>query len=308
MKLTKQIAAIIVLILSVSVGRSQRPRIATPVWTPPPSRTAKTPFAPKPLPAHNIFKGEAEVWLAEAIETLECGGPYDAIKDKAISDYVSEIGKHLGKYYAAPTKQYTFVVTDDPDPSAMSPGGGRIYISYGMLELLESEDEVAAVLAHEIGHDAFYHAARTVTRQMFWLTETREILTPKDAEYALSELNEWLENPLIAMGDRLLGFDRFDELEADRAAFYNIYKAGYNPHAMTSMLKRLDKHVEQHRPSDAPTKLFLLLFGKHPPLGQRTFALEWESNFVKMPPENSLQRSTAFEETKRRAAALAKGD
>jgi len=156
-------------------------------------------------------------------------------------------------------------------------------------------------LAHEIGHDAFHHAARTVTRQMFWLTETaRTIQTRKDAEDALSELNEQLESPLIALGDRLMGFDRFDELEADRAAFYNIYKAGYNPHALTSMLKRLEKHVAQHKPSDSPTKLFLLLFGKHPPTGQRTFALQWESNFVKMPAKDSIYASAAFDEMKRR--------
>ena len=299
MDLKKPIAAIIVLMLGFSpVVRCQLPIAVS--WTPPTPRTGKTPFAPKPLPIHNIFKGEAEVWLAEAIETLECGGPYDAIKDKVISDYVSEIGKHLGKYSAAPTKQYTFVVTDNSDPRAMNTGGGRIYVSYGMLELLESEDELAALLAHEIGHDAFHHAARTVTRQMFWLTEAREIRTRKEAEYALSELNDELDSPPIAMGDRLLGFDRFDELEADRAAFYNIYKAGYNPRALITVLNRLEKHVKEHQPSDAPTKLFLLLFGKHPPTGQRTLALEWESNFVKMPPKDSVYSSSAFDEMKRR--------
>jgi predicted Zn-dependent protease len=182
------------------------------------------------------------------------------------------------------------------------PGGG-----VALLRLLENEDELAAVLAHEIGHDAFHHAARMVTRQMFWLTETKKIRTPDEAEAALAELNEELgDNLPAAAGDRLLGFARLDELEADRAAFYNVYKAGYNPHAVTTSLKRLERDSQED--IDRSDRLFLLLFGNHPPTDQRTFALTWESNLVKMPPKNLFQRSTAFEEMKERVEALAKGD
>lgn len=305
MKLTKQIAAIIVLVLSVSVGRSQRPRIATPVWTPPPPRTAKTPFAPKPLPVHNIFKGDADVWLADAIEKLECGIAAP-LHNKPLTDYVTLVGAHVAKHSVAPTRDYQFIVTVDECARASTTGGGRVYISVGMLRLVENEDELAAMLAHEIAHDAFHHPARMVTRQMFWLTETKEIRTPEDAEAALAELNDALDNPLIAGGDRLLGFARFDELEADRAAFYNVYKAGYNPHAVTTALNRLER--DRQDDLDRSDKLFLLFFGNHPPTGQRTFALTWESNFVKMPPRNSLHSSAAFEAMKRRVGALAKGD
>lgn len=305
MKLTKQIAAVIVLVLSVSaVGRSQR--TATSSWMPPTPRTAKVPFAPKSLPAHNIFKGDADVWLANAIEKLECGIA-DPLHDRALTDYVSIVGAHVAKYSVAPTKDYQFIVTVDECARASTAGGGRVYVSVGMLRLLENEDELAAILAHEIGHDAFHHPARMVTRQMFWLTETKEIRTPDEAEAALAELNDELgDNLLAALGDRLLGFARLDELEADRAAFYNVYKAGYNPHAVTTSLKRLER--DRQDALDRSDKLFLLLFGNHPPTGQRTFALTWESNFVKMPPKNALQSSAAFEEMKRRVEALAKGD
>jgi predicted Zn-dependent protease len=304
MKLTKQIATIIVLVLSVSVGRSQR--IATSGWTPPPPRTAKTPFAPKPLPVHNIFKGDADVWLADAIEKLECGIA-DPLHNKPLTDYLAMVGAHVAKHSVAPTRNYQFIVTVDECARASTAGGGRVYISVGMLRLVENEDELAAMLAHEIAHDAFHHPARMVTRQMFWLTETKKIRTPEEAEAALAELNEELDdNLLAALGDRLLGFARFDELEADRAAFYNVYKTGYNPHAVTTALNRLERDTPDDL--DRSDKLFLLLFGNHPPTSQRTFALTWESNFVKMPPKNSLRSSAAFEEMKRRVEALAKGD
>ena len=203
MNLTKQIAAIVLLVLSVSVGRSQRPGIATPVWTPPPPRRAKTPFAPKPLPVHNIFKGDADVWLADAIEKLECGvaGP---LQDKLLTHYVAMVGGHVAKHSVAPTRDYQFIITVDDSARASTAGGGRVYISVGMLRLLANEDELAAMLAHEIAHDAFHHPAKMVTRQMFWLTGTENINTPEEAEAALEELNDALDNPLIALGDRLL--------------------------------------------------------------------------------------------------------
>jgi beta-barrel assembly-enhancing protease len=215
------------------------------------------------------------------------------------------VGDYVAKYSDASNKKYQFIVTADREADAMTAGGGRVYISLGMLELIENEDELAAVLAHEIAHDVFHHAARMVTRQMFWLTETRKIRTPEEAEAALAELNEQLDFP-VALGERLLGFARFDELEADRAAFYNIYKAGYNPEALTTSLRRLQRQKDENGETDGKTKLFLLLFGSHPPTDQRTFALSWESNFVKMPPRNSFHSSAAFDQLKRQVKAITK--
>lgn len=89
------------------------------------------------------------------------------INDKFVTDYVSQVGNHLAAHSVAPTKQHQFIATYDLAVNAMSVGGGRIYITRGMLDQVESEDELAGVLAHEIAHDAFGHAPRTVTRQLF---------------------------------------------------------------------------------------------------------------------------------------------
>ena len=302
---TKRIAAAVTLILCFNVIAFSQ-SLPMPGWTPPASRTGTGPFAPKPLPIHNIFKGDADRWLAEAIEKLE-GQIADPLRDKLIEDYVSMVGENVAKYSVAPTKKYQFIVTYDPTADAMTPGGGRIYISLGMLELIENEDELAGILAHEIGHDAFHHAARTVTRQMFWLTGTKTIRSAQDAEDALAKLNEKITFR-VGLGERLLGFARFDELEADRAAFYNVYKAGYNPHALATSLKRLQRQKDQSDEDEKKLKLFLLLFGSHPPTGQRTSALTWESNFVKMPAENSFHVSAAFEAMKQRVKEITKED
>jgi predicted Zn-dependent protease len=308
LKIRKTMTAVaMVLSFWFSSALSQRAQTAASNWLPPTPRDAKTPLAPKPVPGHDTFRGDANLWLAQAIEKLE-GGVFDPIEDKEITGYVSAVGRHLTKYSVNPQKELQLIVTTDWSANAMTAGGGKIYISCGMLEQLESEDELAAILSHEIAHDAFHHAARMVTRQMFWLTGTRQIRTAAEAEAALKELNEQLDdNQLAAATDRLLGFARIDELEADRAAFYNTYKAGYNPHALASSLRRLEQtEAENCEERTWHFKLFLALFGSHPPTSQRILALKWEANFVKMPEKNVRYSSAAFDAMKQRIKALAK--
>jgi predicted Zn-dependent protease len=271
-------------------------------WTPPPARKAKTIFSAKPFAGDNIFKGEAEVWLADAIQKLE-GGVFTQLDDKIITEYVTKIGNHLVAHSVAPTKRYQFIVTKDGRMDALTIGGGRIYISQGMLLELKNEDELAGVLAHEIAHDAFSHIAKTVTRQMFWLTGTRKVTTSASVEAALAKLlKEYEKKPFASIVERVMGFCRFDELEADRAAFYNIYKAGYNPRAYESFLKRQDEEQKESMEMGdySIDQILTLLFGSHPPTPQRVLALSWESNFLKMPPKNSHHPSTAFDEMKSR--------
>lgn len=293
----------VLLLLAFALARSQQIPLKS-TWTPPPSRQVKTPFAPKPFAGDNIFKGEAEVWLADAVEELE-GGTFTPVDDKVVVDYVSQVGTYLVSHSVAPKKQCRFIVTTDGTPDAMTAGGGRIYVSRGMLEQIESEDELAGVLAHEIAHDAFAHAARTVTRQMFWLTGTRKVQTSVEVESALAKLlDEYEKKPIAAIGESLLGFARVDELEADRAAFYNTYKAGYNPHALTTVLKRMARKQKEEMGSEEYNQhqFLILLFGNHPPTAQRSIALSWESNLVKMPAKDSTYHSPAFKAMKLRIA------
>jgi beta-barrel assembly-enhancing protease len=301
-------SAITVLLLSALAlaGPQQVPVKST--WTPPPARNVKTPFAPKPFAGDNIFKGEADVWLADAVERLE-GGIFTPIDDKVVTEYVTQVGNNLVSYSVSPKKQCKFIVTTDGTPDAMTAGGGRIYISRGMLEELESEDELAGVLAHEIAHDAFSHAAKTVTRQMFWLTGTRKVKTSAEVKSALAKLlGEYQKKPIAVIGESVLGFARFDELEADRAAFYDAYNAGYNPYALATVLKRMARQEKDEMGSGEyiQYQFLVLLFGSHPPTSQRSMALSWESNFVKMPAKDSRYHSASFDEMKLRIKGMSK--
>lgn len=269
-------------------------------WKPPtPRDKAKTIFAPKPTAGNNIFKGEGEKWLTNAILKLD-GEESLLLDNEFINNYVSQIGKNLATYSTAPTVEYKFTVLSLSQPNAMSVGNGYVYITLGMLKMVENEDELVAVLAHEIGHDAFKHMPKTITRQLFWMKGKTKISSLEETENALQELlKKYEETPVATFGESILGFSRFDELEADKAAFYNLYKAGYNPIAVKNVFTRLKATEKDDLGKDYNMYQFLtLLMGTHPPNWQRETAISWESNFVKMPPKSEFYKNSSFDKMK----------
>jgi predicted Zn-dependent protease len=300
-----RVPVLVLLILSFSLSATAQaalPTPAMPAWTPPAPRTkAMTLFAPKPISGDNIFKGAGEKWLAEAIIHLEVG-QLRSINDQAVSDYVNELGQNLVKYSAAPNKVFEFMVLNDHEDNAFSIGGGRVYIDLGALQAASSEDELVSIIAHEIGHDVFMHAPKTVTRQLFWMTGKRKINSEPEAEKALQELEAAYEKHTLAViGESVLGWSRFQELEADKAGFYNMYKAGYNPEAMKNVFRRFVAETKADTGEHYSDQYFLeLLFGSHPPSSQRVTALKWESNWIKMPPKESQYQNAAFDAMKLR--------
>jgi len=168
-----------------------------------------------------------------------------------------------------------------------------------LLKSVDSEDELAGFLAHEMAHDIFHHTGKMLTQQLFWMTGKRRMRTSEDVDSAIEELQAAYEKDAFAeFGERLLGFARFDEPEADRAAFYNLYKAGYNPSALKRFFTKNDKERKQESDNYAREQFLAFVLGSHPPSKQRAIAMSWESNFVNMPTKHSRYKSPAFEAMK----------
>lgn len=285
------------------VGRSAP--LSMPSWKPPEARLkAKTPFAPKPASGNNIFKGDAETWLTDAIIKVE-SGHISSINDTQIIEYVAGIGNYLVSHSALPTRKYQFGVTASEQENAFCIGSGRIYIDLGMLRAVTSEDELAAIIGHEIGHDQFGHIPKTVTRQLFWMTGVKKVNSQAEVEKSLEDLfAAYNANNFAAVGERLLGWSRNDELQADKAGFYMMYKAGYNPEAMKNVFRRYVAEAKANSDYDSDY-FFTLLFGSHPPSSQRVTALKWESMWIKMPNnKEESYKSEAFDAMKVRVAAM----
>ena len=141
-------------------------------------------------------------------------GLYDS---PALSEYVAEVGRRLVAYAPLRPFQYTFQIVDQMTPNAFSLPGGHIYVSRGLIALVNTEDELANVLGHEIIHAAERHAA---------------------AQQELARRTSPFLMPYIRMA-RLAAYSRDHERAADKGGQTIAARAGYDPAALAEFLKHL---------------------------------------------------------------------
>jgi predicted Zn-dependent protease len=131
--------------------------------------------------------------------------------------------------------QYTFhLLADAKTVNAFALPGGQIFITEALLRLLEREDELAAVLGHEVGHVLARHSAEHLAKQQL----TRRIIgavAVGSGSYDTAQLAQ-LAGSLINMKH-----GRDDEIEADVLGLRLTREAGYDPRAMISVMQKLEK-------------------------------------------------------------------
>ncbi len=144
---------------------------------------------------------------------------------------VQEIGQRILASNKVEEYPYTFKVLDAKDVNAFSLPGGPVYVFKGLLDLTEGDvDEIASVVAHEIGHIHARHIAKMYT-QGFWLDLIIGLGTKGTAQD-------------VAQIGALLGqlhFSREDEYEADRLAIRYLRNAGYDPNGLTRFFTKLQR-------------------------------------------------------------------
>ncbi|WP_158412764.1 M48 family metalloprotease [Geminocystis herdmanii] len=84
------------------------------------------------------------------------------VENERINNYVSSIGKKLAKFAGREDFEYEFVALQDDNPGAFALPGGKIFITTGMLGLIDSEAELAGILGHEISHSVLSHSFRKI--------------------------------------------------------------------------------------------------------------------------------------------------
>lgn len=195
------------------------------------------------------WEQEAEIGKQVSKEVTALFGAY---RDPKIERYVAEVGNrvlatsHLrrpGVDEQIRKTPVTFGVLDSPVINAMALPGGYIYITRGMLAQLTSEDQLAAVLAHEIGHVAARHAARQAWQQQIGqgLLLGGALLGQGLGLPAQDLLN------LGGMAAQLifLRYSREDELEADKLGIEYGSTAGYDPRDVIGLFQTLNRIHEK---------------------------------------------------------------
>jgi predicted Zn-dependent protease len=157
---------------------------------------------------------------------MEEGAAYD---DKLLQDYVDRIGQSLVANSDRPKLEFTFTVIDSPDINAFATPGGYVYVNRGLLAYLDSEAELAGVIAHEIGHVTARHASRQKS------AKTTNTVVGFMA-YVITGSSDLAEASNIAGTTLVRGYGREHELEADSLGAEYMHKTGYDSYTLLEVI------------------------------------------------------------------------
>jgi predicted Zn-dependent protease len=193
--------------------------------------------------AINPLTGEEELMLIGEHQDVEIGRQYapeaekqmgGRIENERLQNYLNSIGQSLSRVSHRPGLEYHFVAVKDKSINAFTLPGGYIFIAKGMLENLDSEAQLAAILAHEISHVVARDHAAAMSREIgigIVLAAVTPDKTPEGAMVAADIARQLLG----------LKYNRDDEEQADLAGLDYMVWAGYNPHGMVETMQMLER-------------------------------------------------------------------
>lgn len=164
-------------------------------------------------------------------------GAAPLLPDRAVQEYVNKVGYWVALQSNRPSLPWRFAVLDIDAVNAFATPGGYIFVTKGLLLNLRNEDELAAVLAHEIAHVMQQHHLKALQ------SDASLKLGGKVASRAIGVGGlEGEALKLVAKGAKTLysrGLDKEDEFEADRIGVVLAARAGYDPYGLPSVLHTL---------------------------------------------------------------------
>jgi beta-barrel assembly-enhancing protease len=212
---------------------------------------------------------EEEVLLGESVGSQLLGAA-PPLADADVQRYVSQVGMWLAAQSERPKLPWRFVVLDDAEFNAFAAPGGQVFITRGLLYGMNSEAELAGVLAHEIAHVVRQHQLRALKANSS--PEKLAELARLAGEVAPHKVPRYQANPLIqhlaplVVQGILRALDKSDEYEADSMAVVLAARAGYQPYGLPLVLQGLQQVSPNH---DG----LALLFKTHPSFSSRLDAL-----------------------------------
>lgn len=186
------------------------------------------------------------------------GGEY---KDEKTEKLVARIVGGLTAVSENPNQTYRITVLDSPSVNAFALPGGYIYVTRGLLALANDASEVAAVVAHEMGHVIANHG---IERQRY---EEAQSINTRVVNEVLSD--ELASNAALAQSKlKLAAFSRRQELQADEIGVRLLGEAGYDPYAASRFLETMAAYAA-YVAADPSKDQSLDFLSSHPSTPQR---------------------------------------
>ncbi|MBI2884838.1 MAG: M48 family metalloprotease [Candidatus Omnitrophica bacterium] len=156
------------------------------------------------------------------------------VTDEPVQERVRRIGQRLAAVCDRRELVYSFAVVKDDEVNAFSLPGGYVFVNEGLVKLAANDDELAAVLAHEIGHVTARHAVKRFESQL-----GAQLI--QLASLAAARQGPAPQSVGVATQSMQLAYARQDELEADRLAVTYTTAAGFDSKAMLAFLDRMQE-------------------------------------------------------------------
>jgi predicted Zn-dependent protease len=180
-----------------------------------------------------FYDTDREVKMGRAI-LKEIEKKYKFFDDPLWKEKVSAIGKRLVEFCDRKDLNYEFYILDEDEINAFALPGGFIFVYRGLLEMIDSDDQLACVLGHEIGHIVAKHAIKKLQAQMgYTLIRIIASTIPENVQMG-REMD-------LAFEQILSGFSREDEFLADRLGVRYAKRAGFSPHRYLEFLEKLHR-------------------------------------------------------------------
>jgi len=195
------------------------------------------------------FTPEQEYYIGRSVGAIVLG-KYQALADTKVNSYLNVLGQTLAQASDMPELYggYHFLVLDSDDINAFATPGGHIFITRGLIRCCRTEDALAAVVAHEIGHIQLRHGMRAIEKGR--MTEALTILAQEGAKsfgsQEVAQLTQAFGGVISDITNTMInnGYSRSYEYQADAAAVSILQRTGYNPGALTEMLGVMAKQIK----------------------------------------------------------------
>jgi len=199
--------------------------------------------------ATNPLTGRGELMFFPLQQDIEVGRKYapevekqmgGRIDNQFLQNYIDSVGQRIASVSHNTDFEYHFTALNHESINAFALPGGYVFVTRGMLEKLESEAQLAGILAHEISHIVARDSMNAMSNQIgvdMLLSAVTSENTPTGVVTAADLTHQ-------IMG---LRYSREDEQTADLAGLDYMTQAGYNPYAMIETMQML-QNQEQSRP------------------------------------------------------------
>ncbi|MDD4600180.1 Beta-barrel assembly-enhancing protease [bioreactor metagenome] len=169
---------------------------------------------------------------------------YGLVEDRELQERVNRIGQSMVAVSDRKSLTYSFKVLNSKEVNALAAPGGYVYVFQGLVDLMPSDDELAGVIGHEIGHITERHTVKQMEKSLGMGILFGAVFGSNGV---------LLQN--LALNAIMAGYSRDDERESDKLGFLHSYKAGYNPYSMVMGLQKLSELNQKYQQN---------LFSDHP--------------------------------------------